>query len=274
MKERPTIGNLFDLEKTVTSICNPNFLSMNQEKSLADAMELMVKKPRGKLFLEQSNQLTGILTFLDILDALGGGRKHSVYKKYRKSPGMKLERIMSKPLYLMEDTSIEKAFYALRRFDTGSLPIVDKGKKITGVLSGWEFVKNIKGRTGVTAAEAMTRKPLVSKKDYTLYETAKMMCRGAYKNFPVTEKGILVGSISPFLIVNHLHGKSRANYLQTEKTKIGSIMDITVPSIPPGADMSEAIREMRANGVRPVFVTEDRELKGIITKRDLLEVIS
>ena len=141
-----------------------------------------------------------------------------------------------------------------------------------GMISEWDFVKRIKGKTGIRVRDIMIKKPLLTKRNYSVFEVSKIMCRGAFKNFPVVQEGVLVGLITPKDIIKFLYDKSQMKNLPKNKTKISEVMETHFTLIDPDDDVQIAIKKMMDNGVKPVFVTEDNVLKGMLTKRDILEV--
>ena len=98
-------------------------------------------------------------------------------KQYR------VEEFMStKVTTLHEDATIADAIQKMLRHKTNGLVIVDKNKKVVGILSSWDIIEYV----------VHTIKP-----DHTLIEAATLLSEFHIRQLPVVDQdGILIGYIN------------------------------------------------------------------------------
>jgi len=224
--------------------------------------------------LTNKNSISGIVTNVDILSTLGAGEKYSVFKKNHRSLKISVDKIMNKnPITIGEDTTLDRVLYVFNKLNRGSFPVVNADNNVTGMIAEWDFVRKVKNKTGIKINEAATSKPIFVDSSFTVFEVSKMMCRGAYKNLPVTEDGILIGLITPLKIMEYVHKESLARSFKNDDTPVKDIMINNPRTAYKNDDISEAVKLMRIDQT-PLFITEDRILKGILTKKDILDVLT
>jgi CBS domain-containing protein len=100
-----------------------------------------------------------------------------------------------------------------------------------------------------------------------------MMCRGGFRRLPVVEDNILLGVSTPTDILFYLHKNGIEDKLVLDKTRIEKVMNRETVTIREDTDLSSAINVMRRENVGGLPVVEDDELAGMITERDILDVL-
>lgn len=122
---------------------------------------------------------------------------------------------------------------------------------------------------GVRVWELMTRDPLTVAGDVTLAEFAdRFILDGRHRAYPVTEQGRPVGVIS----LDHLRSVPREEWSARTVASAMSPVDEDA-RVPPDAKVTDVLDRLgRAPGGR-ILVTQDGELKGIITRGDLVRWI-
>ncbi|OGY78621.1 MAG: hypothetical protein A3B74_04545 [Candidatus Kerfeldbacteria bacterium RIFCSPHIGHO2_02_FULL_42_14] len=137
-------------------------------------------------------------------------------KQYR------VEEFMStKVTTLHEDATIADAIQKMLRHKTNGLVIVDKNKKVVGILSSWDiieyvvpdyleedkhlatfesgkmFEKRVRDIANHSIAECMTSRVHTIKPDHTLIEAATLLSEFHIRQLPVVDQdGILIGYIN------------------------------------------------------------------------------
>lgn len=121
------------------------------------------------------------------------------------------------------------------------------------------------GGRGKKCGDIMTRGVLTTSPHDTVQKVSEIMMKNAVSQLPVVDGGKVVGMVSEEGITRNL---SRNIADET----VEKIMEPPLPSVPEEADISE-IRPLleRYPGI---LVTSRGELAGIITRSDLLKVIS
>jgi CBS domain-containing protein len=136
--------------------------------------------------------------------------------------------------------------------------------------------------------EIMTRSPLTATASTPLKAAATTMVDARISGLPVTdEEGSLVGIITETDFLHHVPGKPRkprAGLLRaifssgkgvaSNATTVGDVMTRDVVVIGPGDDHSIAARLMERHRVKRLPVVEDGRLVGIVSRADLLGVLT
>jgi len=141
------------------------------------------------------------------------------------------------------------------------------------VVSEWDFVKLINQPTGVKVSEVMVERPFFVRKDYNIYDVAKMMCRGGTRRLPVVENNILLGVVTPTDILMHLRKKGKYEDFFSDKTRIENLMSREAFTTNSEADIFSVVGVMKNAGVGGLPVVDDEELIGIVTERDIVDAL-
>ncbi len=275
MHARKTIlDEIVDTERPVTCICPESPVVCRKDSSIKDVLKIMLGKKYRKLpVLDKSGRLKGVITSVDMLNLLGGGEKYRTFRRCRESLRAKIEKFMTDRAATIEPkTSIGEAADVFRKEGRGFYPVADSGR-IVSVVSEWDIVKLLKKPTGIKVYEVMSERPIVARGDYIVYDTAKMICRGGFRRLPVVENGILTGIVTPTDILNHFIRGGSKNLLH-DATPLEMIMKKNVVTVSPDEDIFSAVKTMKGRRVGGMPVVEDEELLGIITERDILDVIA
>jgi len=91
--------------------------------------------------------------------------------------------------------------------DYSSLPVVDDGGKVVGIISEFDLLKAVragKGLDDVTAGEAMTKDPLCVEENLPVEKLIDLMTEKHLLRVPVVRDGKLVGSVSRRHILDSL----------------------------------------------------------------------
>jgi len=123
-------------------------------------------------------------------------------------------------------------------------------------------------KTGVTAGEAMTSRPIYVTPNTTLAECASIMKESHVGSLLVKEDQNLVGIITEQDIVR----RAVAEHKNPGDMTADKIMAKHVYSVEPGADIFEALREMKDYNIRHLPVMQDGQLLGLITGKDILKI--
>ena len=121
-------------------------------------------------------------------------------------------------------TSIEEAVRVLSEQRIGALVISPDGKKVDGILSERDIVREL-GRRGVacmsdTVEAFMTRDPITVTLDEESDDVFRKMTEGRFRHMPVTQEGALVGIVTLGDVV-----KAQLSELKMEKDALeGMIM--------------------------------------------------
>ncbi|RLJ09790.1 MAG: hypothetical protein DRP15_02400 [Candidatus Aenigmatarchaeota archaeon] len=256
----------------VMRIATTDVVTCKKTLKIGDVIDLLLNSAKRIPVLDSKKRLIGIISITDVLNFFGGGRKHKIFPMG--GLNQTVSKIMEKNVITLSGkTKIYKAIEYAKHQEKSVYPVVD-GNTLSGIVSEFDFIKHINTETGITVGDVMTKKPLIIKPHYTLCDVAKILCRGAYRRLPVVENGVLVGMCTPKDILFYLKTSKAYGRLKYDKTEVRDIMNKNVTKIMPEDDIYSAISLMKPGiGGVPV-VNEDDELLGIITKRDIMEVLA
>ena len=169
---------------------------------------------------------------------------------------------------ISHQSSGHEALKQMQKSTKGFLAIT-KGKALSGVVGEMDFVKLLESKAGIKVSEVMSRKVFSVRPTTSLRDVAHMVAKGGYSRLAVAEKGILLGAVTAEALLDHwlVSGSSLG------KTS-ALVQDIMVQplTIGPKADILEAAKIM-GSGLPWVPVESGPELVGVITKRDILDVL-
>ena len=129
---------------------------------------------------------------------------------------------------------------------------------------------------------AMTRSVITASPDTSIRDAARLLVSCGISALPVIDlKGALVGIISEadlLLIETRPDPRAQAAPLAPTANSIpmtvGEVMTARVLTVGPDADTSEAARLMIDAGVKRLPVLENGQLVGIVSRRDLIQVLA
>jgi predicted transcriptional regulator len=141
-----------------------------------------------------------------------------------------------------------------------------EGEKVDPRLSTVNKILEIlEGGRGRRCGEIMTRGVITAHPKDRIREASETMVRHAVSQLPVIEDGRVVGMITEESIVRNL--SPNIGDLPVEK-----VMEPPLPSVPEDTDLASIRPLLETNS--GVLVTKTGKLVGIITRSDLLEVVS
>ena len=249
----------------VGDIASKRLITCKARYSIADAFDMLTaEKAKRRLVIVNGNRFAGMLTATDMLSALGAGPKRV------QSLTVSVSRIAEKEVpWLEEDDSLQDALWLMQTHGRGAYPVLD-GERPVGILSEADLLKLASSEKEV---KEIMRPAMIAKPHWPVRDVARMMVNGAFRRFPIVDQGFLVGIVSPYDILKHLKKSKKLLRLRNDLTPIEKIMQKNVASIDPEASVNEAVNLMRLKRVGALPVTEDGELLGIVTERDMLNFV-
>jgi Zn-dependent protease len=124
--------------------------------------------------------------------------------------------------------------------------------------------------SGVTVSQVMTPMPIAVTPELSVANFINdYVYRWHHRVFPVERQGLLAGQIG----TQEAAALDRALW---PSTPVGRVMRPCSPDqvIGPEADVIAALTRMRRSGITRLFVVEEGRLRGVVTLRDLLELLS
>lgn len=234
-----------------------------------------------------SRRLEGIVTSVDIIDFVGGGKKHClVQNRYNgnllAAINESIREIMEEDVITIGETgSLKDAVKTMVEHNTGGLPITDKEGVITGIVTERDFVWLVAGLETEKTVSDYTQDHLVTiQPDTSIEQATRAMIKNQIRRLPITKDGILIGIITASDVVRYV-GSGEV----FQKLVVGDIQEAfglpaktlikkDITWVKPTVDIGEAAQIMVDNNVGSLPVIEDGELVGILTERDYLRALA
>lgn len=230
-----------------------------------------------------TKRLKGIVTSQDIVDFLGGGKRHLIVKNRFKgnllaAVNASISEIMEEDVvFLNEKDSLKDALNTLIKENIGGIPITDSEGKVKAIVSERDFVFLISGIvTGRTVNDYMSRNVVTAPSDMSVGTATRSMINNGFRRLPVIRDDVLIGIITASDIMRFLGSGDIFNKLVMGKADevfnvpIRTLIRRDVVSTRSDVDLGEAAGIMLDKNVGSLPVLEDSELKGIITERDFV----
>lgn len=260
------LSEFLDPGKPVLGIASTEVPVCKKEEKIGKALEQLLSEGRGFLPVLDGNAFHGVVTSRDILDYLGAGPKGKMFK----SLNVTVKRILTGGIPVLENShTVGTALEQFRKHKKELFPIVQK-KQMVGTVSERDFLRHIDKELGEPVSKIMSR-PASAKEEWPVFDVAKLLCRGAFRRLPVTRKGVLLGVITADDVLSYLSQVKTLERLPNEKTPVGKIVKDS-ESVGPEEDIYQAVRKLRKSRTGLLPVTEDGELVGVVTERDILDL--
>ncbi len=120
--------------------------------------------------------------------------------------------------------------------------------------------------------DVMTTDIISVDKDVNLKHVMDIMKKNNITKIPVLEDKKLVGIVTDNIIAYKL-GSIRKKGVPASRMYASSVTDKSVESITPDTEVKEILKKVGEKGPTMLCVTDDKDLKGVITKADLLHLV-
>lgn len=266
------LRNFSGPEDSVMRIASREVVFCRESDRIIDALACMLGGVRRVPVVGDNGEIKGIVSATDVLNFMGGGEKNRLFTNTGLSATIR--KIMETGVDCLSDT--DSIPVALEFFKTKGKPMhpVTSRKRLHSVVSETDIVNLVSKPTGVSVSQLMSAKPITVQEDQPIRDVASMLCRGPYRRLPVVNNGVVMGIVTPHDILSHLNRNEALNSLAFEDGPIKAIMNRDVVHVPPDVDVYDAVRIMKARKVSGLpVVDEDADLAGIISKRDIIQVM-
>lgn len=255
---------------SVQNIMSTEFPTVSSDERIADVLAVMKESTFQDIPVVDDGEYIGMVSYASIL------RKKSVTLD-AKAKGF----VKSLPT-VSTDMEITKIAEMMVSTNSRQLPVV-VGKKVTGIIERnklIEVVRNIKALKEIKVWEIMSN-PVESVKANDLMDDAlDIMIREDYRTLPVVnEANDLVGIIGMREIIDNNWKKENKTVGDLEKSArtqitVESIALTSVRTVSWDDDIATAVDIMADHRISTLPVKEGKELVGVITEYDIIELIS
>ena len=255
---------------SVQKIMSTEFPTVSSDDRIADVLSIMRESKNQDISVVDGGEYVGMVSYASIL------RKKSV------TLDAKVKNFVKKLPSVTVDMQITKIAEMMVSTNCRQLPIVT-GKKVTGIIDRnrlIEIVRDIKALKEIRVWEIMSN-PVESVKVNDLMDDAlDLMIREDYRTIPVVnDANGLVGIIGMREIIDNNWKKDNKTIGDLEKSSrsqitVESIALTSVKTINWDDDVAMAVDVMAENNISTLPVMEGKELVGVITEYDIIELLS
>ena len=273
----------------IMTIASREVVTIPPTTPIIDAVKTMLGKGFRRLPIADAgtNRLKGIVTSQDIVDFLGGGKRHLIVKNRFKgnllsAVNASISEIMEENVVsLNEKDSLKDALSIMIKENIGGIPITDREGRVSAIISERDFVFLVSGIvTGKTVNDYMSRNIVTAPSDMSVGTATKSMINNGFRRLPIIKDNVLIGIITASDIMRFLGSGNIFDKLVTGNAKevfevpIRTLIRRDVVFIRSDVDLGEAASIMLQKNVGSLPVLEDGELKGIITERDFVRAMA
>jgi CBS domain-containing protein len=122
-------------------------------------------------------------------------------------------------------------------------------------------------------SDVMTKDVVTVDKDERLERVLRLMEKHGITKIPVVESGAYVGLVTDCEVADEL-GSLRHAGMPPSAIHVSGVMKKDVPTLPPDADLEEAIELAKDDKSSLIPILYDRTLVGVLTKADLLPFVT
>ena len=255
---------------SVDSIMSADFPTVSVDDRIADALAVMKQSNYQDVPVLDGSEFVGMVSYASIL------RKKSV------TLDAKVKNLVRNLPTVSKDMEITKIAEMMVSSNCRQLPILN-GKKVVGVIERNRLIdiaRDIKALKEIRVWEIMSN-PVESVKANDLMDDAlELMIREDYRTIPVVnDANNVIGIVGMREIIDNNWKKDNKTIGDLEKSArsqitVESIATTSAKTISWDADVAEAVDIMVENRFSTLPVVEGKDLVGIITEYDILELIS
>jgi CBS domain-containing protein len=265
--------------KKIKDIMSTEIMTITPEKSMGEALTLMIEKNIGSLIVISYATPVGMITERDLLSkvlALG--------KDLRE---VKVEAVMSYPLITIAPSAeIKESAKMMIQQNVRRLAVFDVGK-LVGIVTALDVIRSLHDSHEVEGIvdDLMTKRLQHADEKTPISRIIEIMVQKHVGSIIVTRKGEPIGIfterdlLSTFLVKGRHGGVfTEEDMLSTSFVKgkplfaeVGKEASLNLITAPIGTSLKEAAALMAKKHIRRLPIEKDGKLVGIITAHDLIE---
>lgn len=272
-------------EGKILALATRNVVTLPPTATIMEAIRIMTERRFRRIPITDAGtrRLEGVVTSVDIIDFLGGGKKNLLVENRFKGNllaaiNAEVRQIMETDIpYLNDQADFKDAVSMMLERRTGGLPIVNNNMQVVAIFTERNAIELMGGLvTNRTVDEYMTENVKMVSTDTPIGQAARVMVNNRLRRLPVVKDGIFAGIVTASDIV-HFLGRGDAftklttgNIHEALDQPVGSIVSKELIWTGPGTDLGKAMEIMLEKKIGSLPVLEDGVLRGIITERDFL----
>lgn len=265
----------------LSEVATRNVVTIGEKDKVVDALRKMVELDIRRLPIVRDKSLLGIITALDILDAIyslveSGGK--SLYSDVYMRPA--IEFATRNVITARPDMTVGEAISLFLKHNFGSMPVVDESGNLVGIFTEWDAMK-IVAQAGFPhqVRDVMTRIVYVLTRYSTVMDALEGITVYRFRRYPVVdEKGTVIAMLHAKDVLRYFAEESTLN--KAREGEVDEIMNeyaINIAKSPiflakPDDYVADVVRKMLEFDVGGVPVVDDKSgnVIGMVTEKTLL----
>ena len=263
----------------IKNLMTENVITIDKNQSLNDGLKLLRKYNISRLpvvnEVDGKKALVGIVSERNIADKLG-----SLKSANMSTSRIHISSVMVKDVIVAsEDESLQNVAKIMLDNHIGSVPIESDGE-MTGIVSKADFTTLATGRVyeKLFVKDSMTASIISVSPSDRLVHARRVMSDNSIGRLPVVSDEEIVGMLTSKDLMralidfkNKVHPKHQN--AQIKNLLVNDIMSSPALTTSEDATIDEVATIMGTTGYNGLPVVSDGEIKGIITKTDILALI-
>ncbi|HEX2022313.1 MAG TPA: CBS domain-containing protein [Candidatus Thermoplasmatota archaeon] len=247
-------------------------LTVDKDERLETVLGLMRKHRVSKLVVTEKGAVVGVVTDGDIADELGAMKNRGVPASHlHASSAMRRRFATAAP-----EASLKTVLEPLLADDAGIVPVMHD-RTCVGVVTASDFLALVK--TDAPLADVMTAQLHVVAPTDRVIHARRLMIDHHVERLPVLDHGKLAGIVGEIDIAAGLarfKETVRDNHQPAalQRFLVEDVMQRTVVTATPETTARDAAKLMRERDVGSLPVLRGDRLAGIVTRSDLLKLLS
>mgnify|MGYP001772505818 CR=1 FL=1 len=248
---------------------------VSTSSKLLEAFRKVNERGIGRVIV-MDNEIKGVISTRDLLSYFverckNGCNRDDIFSLANED----VVHIMTpNPVYVFEDDDVLDALSLMVARNFGSLPVVNKEKKVSGIVTEREFLLVFQDQDQLfPVKEFMTKKVTTVYKEIPIFDATRLMIRRGFRRLPVVdEEGKVVGIVTAvdalkLLIKAVLKNEPEMFFPK----KVIDIAKTEIYTIDPEKSINEAAMTMLVKKIGSLLILDSQNKPaGIITERDLI----
>lgn len=260
-----------ETEMAVEDIMTTKVFSVDKNRKLSDAVNLMEKKRISRVVVTTGGELCGILTEKDVADHVGS------FRHGNSSPSsLHISTAMKSPIISVEkDVSIKEAAKIMLKEGISSLPVLDEGK-LAGIVTKTDIVEMLVD-SEEKLEDIMKRGVVTVSPNDRIVHARRLMLDKKIGRVVVVEEGNVLGVLTERGAAKALFAFKQAtdkgHSSRIRNLIVNDAMTPKVITLDIKAKVKDALKIMIKNKFSGIPLTREGKLAGIVTKTDMLKII-
>ena len=260
--------------------------------SAAHARNRMIRHRCSRLPVVDEDRLVGIVTKKDL-----GYRLRQAEPSWRRRP---IDRVPASllmtpdPVSVAADASIRTAATAMVEYGISGLPVVEDCT-LVGIVTKTDLLRSVSVERLERTVDSLMGDAVTVSRYHSLDHLIDLASERDHKLVVVNNDGTLAGIITEsnlafYEYVGRVPGEPDRDVTMLRRETAGGrktlrhvrdvsaiaedMMSRPVETTPPDAPIAEAVQRMREKGINSLVVVEDGDIKGIITRDDIIKGVA